>query len=117
MDAGTAYEMGVAAALGKVVVGYSTDRRPYTEKVVNGGREGGWGECMRDEKGILRDGNGMAVEEFVGEELVDNLMMARGIDNEGGVVVGSAAEAIEMAVRIWEARNVKEKAVVDVTTS
>lgn len=104
MDAGTAYEMGVAAALGKVVVGYSTDRRPYMEKVVNGGPEGGWGECRRDEKGILRDGNGMAVEEFVGEDLVDNLMMARGVDNEGGVVVGSAEEAIAMAVRIWEKR-------------
>jgi nucleoside 2-deoxyribosyltransferase len=103
MDVGTAYEMGVAAALGKVVIGYSTNSKPYTEKVKE--KFG----CTRDEKGALRDGDGMGVEEFVGELLVDNLMMtAGGIDNLGGIPSESVEEAVRMAVQVFEERQAKK---------
>lgn len=108
MDAGTAYEMGVAAALGKVVVGYSTDRRTYKEKVVEIGKESDWGPVREDINGLLRDGMTMAVEDFEGENLIDNLMMAKGIDNVEGVMLGSAEEAIKMAVRIWKDKKIVE---------
>ena len=99
MDVGTAYEMGVATALGKVVIAYSIDVREYTEKVKESF------ECVRDERGVLRDGEGMAVEEFVGEMLVDNLMMtAGGVDNIGGGVCRTVEEAVRMAVEILETR-------------
>lgn len=72
MDAGTAYEMGVASALGKPVIGYTLDSRPYVERVAAmPGTEIG-------PDGRLYDGNRMSVEDF-GVPLVDNLMMARGV--------------------------------------
>lgn len=83
MDPGTAYEMGVAAALGKPVVGYTLDPRSYVERVCDAMPVG------RAADGALRDPDGMAVEAF-GMPLVDNLMMARGIAG----LFGSATEAI-----------------------
>lgn len=72
MDPGTAYEMGVASALGKPVVGYTTDPRPYMDRVAAmPGTEIG-------PDGRLCDGEGMSVEDF-GIPLADNLMMARGV--------------------------------------
>jgi nucleoside 2-deoxyribosyltransferase len=94
MDAGTAYEMGVAAALNKVVIAYSSDRTPYTEKCVAAG-------AKRGEDGSLRDAEGMAVEDFLGEVLVDNLMLAHGVDNVDNKICETPEEAIIMAVKVW----------------
>ncbi|CAG8976429.1 hypothetical protein HYALB_00012647 [Hymenoscyphus albidus] len=79
MDVGTAYEMGVGAALGKVVVGYTLDGgRGYVEKMKEWA---GDKNIERGEDGQLRDKDGMAVEEFgEGRGLVDNLMMSCGIE-------------------------------------
>ncbi len=92
MDPGTAYEMGAAAALGKPVVGYTSDARSYVERV---------SAAMRIERtpdGRLRDPDGLSVEEFEAP-LVDNLMMAHGV---AGVFPG-AAEAVAFAVGLLKA--------------
>ena len=96
MDVGTAYEMGAGAALGKVVVGYTSDGRSYVEKVKEAYMVG------RGEDGLLRDEKDMAVEEFGvrSDALVDNLMIACGVER----VCGSAEEAIGVAVEIFKGR-------------
>lgn len=72
MDPGTAYEMGVGAALGKLVVGYGAGPGSYVERVI--------AACgaAQDPDGVIRDRDGCSVEAF-GMPLVDNLMMARGV--------------------------------------
>lgn len=92
MDVGTAYEMGVGAALGKVVVGYTSDRRSYLEKVEKERH------CARDKDGVLRDAEGMAVEEF--GDLVDNLMISCGVET----LCDNAEEAIKVVVKIFKKR-------------
>ncbi len=72
MDPGTAYEMGAAAAWGKLVVGYTADRHSYAERVAAAM------PVARAPDGALRDGQGMAVEQFA-TPLADNLMMACGV--------------------------------------
>ena len=73
-DPGTAYEMGVAAAYGKPVVGWTTAASPVQD-LVNATRSSGFhltrgnGDTFWDEQGLL-------VEDF---GLPDNLMMACGI--------------------------------------
>jgi len=79
MDVGTAYEMGVGAALGKVVVGYlKGEKLGYAEKVKKAHK------VERREDGYLRDEEGMSVEEFweleSEEGLVDNLMISCGVE-------------------------------------
>ena len=86
MDPGTAYEMGAAAALGKLVVGYTTDPRPYLERVSAAM------PVARDADGALRDDHGLAVEEFAAP-LVDNLMMACGVT----AMFDNPADAISFA--------------------
>ncbi len=83
MDPGTAYEMGAAAALGKLVVGYTTDPRPYAERVAAAM------PVERAPDGALRDRHGMAVEQFAAP-LADNLMMACGV----AALFDNAREAI-----------------------
>ncbi len=87
MDPGTAYEMGAAAALGKLVVGYTTDPRPYAERVAAAM------PVERAPDGALRDGHGMAVEQFA-VPLADNLMMACGVAalfDDARAAIGHAA--------------------------
>ena len=86
MDPGTAYEMGAGAALGKLIVGYTSDSRPYVERV--GAHIG-----VTRSGGKLWDSRGMQVEDF-GVHLADNLMMARGVD----AIFATAEEAIAHAV-------------------
>lgn len=103
MDVGTAYEMGAAAALGKVVVGYTDDGRSYVEKV-----KGEFTEVKRGEDGYLRDGRGWSVEEFGGKGeagLVDNLMISCGVEK----LCGSVEEAIKSAVEIYRKREAEGK--------
>jgi len=98
MDVGTAYEMGVGAALGKIVVGYEMDGRSYLEKVKERF------VVEKDSQGFLRDEKGMAVEEFghggKEEGLVDNLMLACGVEK----LCGTVEEAIKTVVEIWKER-------------
>ncbi len=86
MDPGTAYEMGAASALGKLVVGYTSDERSLVERVSAAMT------VSRGPDGVLRDDRGMAVEEFA-MPLVDNLMMACGVAD----LFGSASDAIGFA--------------------
>jgi len=78
MDVGTAYEMGAGSALGKVVVGYTTDGgKPYFEKVSESHT------VKRAADGHVRDERNMSVEEFGVKEgggLVDNLMISCGME-------------------------------------
>jgi len=98
MDVGTAYEMGVGAALNKIVVGYTTDPRSFVEKVQAACK------VVRGNDGRLRDEQGMAVEEFGHGDvrLVDNLMMACGVEK----LCASEEEAIKVALEIFKARGV-----------
>ena len=93
MDPGTAYEMGAAAALGKLVVGYTLDARSYVERVSAAM------PVERTADGILRDADAMAVEEF-GMSLVDNLMMARGVE----AILPDVAQAIGFVVSRLQGR-------------
>lgn len=95
MDPGTAYEMGVGAALGKLVVGYTSDPRPYVERV------SAFTEVTQS-NGKLWDSRGMQVENFH-VHLADNLMMARGAD----AVFATAAEAIAHAVQRLSSRHTR----------
>ncbi|KAG9243593.1 hypothetical protein BJ878DRAFT_423257 [Calycina marina] len=96
MDVGTAYEMGVGAALGKIVVGYSNNQISFVEKT--------HAACVlrRAKDGQLRDENGMAVEEFGDGEvkLVDNLMISCGVEK----LCDTAQEAIKTAVELFKTR-------------
>jgi nucleoside 2-deoxyribosyltransferase len=65
-DPGTTWEMGYAEALGKPVVAWSEDPRPYIERVPHDRDEDGRSFCKQ---------HGMLVEDF---GLVENLMYASG---------------------------------------
>ncbi len=86
MDPGTAYEMGAAAALGRLVVGYTADPRPYAERLAAAM------PVARAADGALRDADGMAVEQFA-MPLADNLMMACGV----AALFDNAVDAIGFA--------------------
>ena len=94
MDVGTAYEMGVGAALNKIVIGYTTDMKSYVDKV----KETHKVERGRD--GYLRDERGMSVEEFGDgdDKLVDNLMISCGVHR----LCENAQDAIKAAVEIFK---------------
>lgn len=84
MDAGTSYEMGFAKGLGKLVVGYTTDWRRFSEKVAATTKlvpDGAW----------WRDENGMLVRDF---GLIDNLMVVKG----AATVLGSFNEAVAYVI-------------------
>ena len=67
-DVGTAYEIGFAHALGKLVFAYTNVSAPFTERTVKAlGGKVSWGG-----DGKLRDTQGMFIEEG---ELTDNLML------------------------------------------
>ena len=67
-DVGTAYEMGFARALGKIIFAYSNTAMPFTERTVKSLDS----QVSRSTDGKLRDINGMSIEEF---GLIDNLMI------------------------------------------
>jgi len=66
-DSGTVFEVGAAIALGMPVVGYGVPEGSYAERVRAAM------PTLRDEAGLLRDEEGMALEGF---ELPLNLMLA-----------------------------------------
>ena len=68
MDTGTAYEMGLAKGLGKLVVGWSVDPRRYQDKVAAVMTLAAHADGLRDPDGLLCRDFG----------LIDNLMMVKG---------------------------------------
>jgi nucleoside 2-deoxyribosyltransferase len=98
MDAGTAYEIGAGAALGRIVVGYGASPRSYVDRVR------AFHPLTEDPDGTLRDPDGLAVERFHADgtpvHLIDNLMIAHGLD----ALCVTADQAIARAVALWHAR-------------
>ncbi|WP_419728705.1 nucleoside 2-deoxyribosyltransferase [Lichenicola sp.] len=92
-DVGTAYEMGVGAALGKIVVGYSSDVRSYMQRVEASGA------VTRDIDDTCWAADGFSVECF-GVPLADNLMLSCGVD----AMCVSVEQAVEEARRLFAAR-------------
>jgi nucleoside 2-deoxyribosyltransferase len=80
-DVGTAYEMGYAAGLGRVVCAYTNVATPFTRRTVT--FLGGNVIPSGDDTG-LRDADGMALEDF---GLADNLMLESSITRTGGCLV------------------------------
>jgi nucleoside 2-deoxyribosyltransferase len=76
-DPGTVYELGYAAARGKLCLGYSNDPAVYAERV----------RCYTEvtaRDGHLVDADGLTVEDF---GLNDNLMLVHALDRYGAPLV------------------------------
>lgn len=108
-DDGTAYEIGFMAALGKILVLYTNDRRPFAERIVSDVYRG-----EVDQDGPARRGrrDGMMIEEFDG--FADNLMLinaaaasaerAMGEKSDPATIVQISFEAAaDFARRLWAA--------------
>jgi nucleoside 2-deoxyribosyltransferase len=94
MDAGTAFEIGYMAALGKPMAGWTRDPRPYPVKVADYFRDGfgiGLTETAPNPvggtSGSLRDPDGFLVHS---EECVQNAMVHVGIELAGGAISADA---------------------------
>jgi nucleoside 2-deoxyribosyltransferase len=74
LDAGTAFEIGYAVALGKPVVAWTMDSRDYAARVI-AGLERDQRRTGRNARGA-HDDHDMHIEDF---GLCDNLMIARGV--------------------------------------
>ena len=108
-DDGTSYEIGFMAALGKIVVLYTSDRRPFAERIIADVYRG---DIHPD--GPVRRGGGdrMMIEEFDG--FADNLMLinaatvsaevATGEKHDPAAIVQFGFEAgANLARRLWDA--------------
>lgn len=84
MDAGTVFEMGLGKGLGKLVVGWTEDRRRWQDKIAE------LGPLVETPTG-LRDADGNLVRDF---GLIDNLMMVKGAD----FVANDFAAAVDFVV-------------------
>lgn len=84
MDVGTAFEIGYASALGKLIIGYSTDNRDYLEKVANF-----CADDLRERNGEWCDPDGNLVENF---GLPENLMV--------GIAVTEVVDDFEAAIKL-----------------
>lgn len=97
MDSGTCFEMGYITAHKKPLFGYTTDGRPYEEKVVD------WqdGHEIREdyETGTKMDKNGHSVEGF---GMHDNLMMVGGVTDSTGFVYSSFEDAVKAAAEYFK---------------
>jgi nucleoside 2-deoxyribosyltransferase len=94
MDAGTAFEVGYMAALGKPISGWTRDPRPYPVKVADFFRDSFGLELVATEpnavggtSGLLRDADGFLVHS---EACVQNAMVHVGIELAGGSVSADA---------------------------
>ncbi|MGF1619487.1 MAG: nucleoside 2-deoxyribosyltransferase [Rhodomicrobiaceae bacterium] len=90
MDAGTAFEVGYCRALGLPLAGWTTDARPYPEKVRDFMKEAyrldlheGAPSASGATSGALRDADGILVHS---EGLYQNLMIQMAIEAAGGAV-------------------------------
>ena len=108
-DDGTSYEIGVMSALGKIIVLYTNDRRPFFERIVNDVYRG---DVQQD--GSIKRGasDRMMIEEFDG--FADNLMLvnaatasaerATGEKFDPAAIVQFGFEAAaDFAKRLWDA--------------
>ncbi|WP_430461860.1 nucleoside 2-deoxyribosyltransferase [Thalassolituus sp. LLYu03] len=77
-DVGTVYELGLARGLGKILLGYSNDPTPFTQRTF---ALFGDGPLHLHNPGELHDRNGLKIEEF---GLNDNLMIDGGIHAASG---------------------------------
>ena len=97
-DPGTVYEVGVAVALGKLVVGYSDSdealearTEAWLERLGTPARDRDGAEALRE------DPDGLAIESFA---LPDNLMIPGGIAMSGGTIVTPAEAGPEALVDV-----------------
>jgi nucleoside 2-deoxyribosyltransferase len=92
MDVGTAYEMGYGRALGKIVLGYTPERRRFSDRV----------RAFLSQQGADWP---FQIEDF--GALADNLMMINAVTDSGGPVELPATfeEAARLARGLWEARH------------
>lgn len=88
MDAGTAFEVGYCKALGLPITGWTTDARPYPEKVSDFMKEAYQLDLVETApnasgatSGALRDADGILVHS---EGLYQNLMIEMAIEAVGG---------------------------------
>ncbi len=86
VDVGTAFEMGVAHALGKKVLAYTNVNSRFTERTIKALN----GKVKRSSDGKIRDSQGMFIEE---NQLTDNLMIDGCIHINSGVLVVEEAPA------------------------
>ena len=92
MDVGTAYEMGFARALGKIVMGYTPERRPFAQRVR---------AFLETLKPSRHDGN--QIEDF--GQMADNLMLVHAGAKpcqQRPEVAASFEEAAALAKKYWE---------------
>lgn len=78
-DAGTIYEVGFMRGLGRPLFGYSSDTRPYVERV-----RSEYAPLRAGPRGVLTDAQEQTVEDM---ELEENLMISSGIEQSGGFFV------------------------------
>lgn len=97
-DSGTAYELGFLAALGKPAVLYTSDPRPFSERVIS---DVYGGEVCRD--GHLTRGkrDRLTIETFEG--FADNLMLINAAIRSARIVFGAAASPEAAVHRSFEA--------------
>jgi nucleoside 2-deoxyribosyltransferase len=81
-DVGTAYEAGFMCALGRPVFGYSTTAAPFTQRSRD--FAAAHGGAVADADRILRDADGMLIEQF---GLSDNLMLEEAIVGSRGQLI------------------------------
>ena len=94
MDVGTAYEMGYGRALGKIVVGYTPDRRPFARRV----------RAFLETLSLSRPDENQ-IEDF--GQMTDNLMLVHAGAKrcqQPPEIVASFEEAAALAKGYWEAR-------------
>ncbi len=85
-DVGTAYELGFMAALGKPVVLYTNDSRPFAERIAADVHQG---EVYRDGAALRGKRDHMTIEEFEG--FADNLMLVGAAVRTARLLLGAGA--------------------------
>lgn len=108
-DDGTSYEIGFMAALGRLIVLYTNDRRPFAERIVDDVYHGDIYQDGLDRRGTS---DRMQIEDFGG--LADNLMLinaavaaaerATGAKPDPAAIVQFGFEAgADFAKALWDA--------------
>jgi nucleoside 2-deoxyribosyltransferase len=108
-DDGTAYEIGFMAALGKIIVLYTNDRRPFSQRIMDDVYQGNIHQDGPVKRGAA---DRMMIEEFDG--FADNLMLinaaatsaeqATGEKSDPATIVYYGFEAAaDFAKRLWDA--------------
>jgi nucleoside 2-deoxyribosyltransferase len=110
-DEGTAYELGFMAALGKPVVLYTSDPRPFAERIAADVYQGG---VYRDGPVMRGRRDSMTIEDFEG--FAANLMLVNACTRSARLALGAGARpcaavhtsfeaAADFAKMLWERQN------------